>query len=109
MGGKTGCSELTIVKRFHRKITCITVSPSTRRGLHAIVIQEEEESHQHVIDILTECVAGVHESEHWLFLNRAQELCESRGGRPGLPVPNSLYGLCGRKATLEDQADLDVH
>ena len=27
---------------------------------------------------------------------RAQELCESRGGRPGLPVPNSPYGLCGR-------------
>ena len=31
---------------------------------------------------------------------RAQELCESRGGRPGLPVPNSLHGHCGRKATL---------
>ena len=31
---------------------------------------------------------------------RAQELCESRGGRPGLPVPNSSYGLYGRKATL---------
>ena len=32
---------------------------------------------------------------------RAQELCESRGGRPGLPpVPDSPYGLCGRKATL---------
>ena len=31
---------------------------------------------------------------------RAQELCESRGGRPGLPVPNSPYDLCGRKATL---------
>ena len=30
----------------------------------------------------------------------AQELCESRGGRPGLPVSNSPYGLCGRKATL---------
>ena len=28
---------------------------------------------------------------------RAQELCESQSGRPGLPVPN---GLCGRKATL---------
>ena len=26
--------------------------------------------------------------------------CVSRGGRPGLPVPNSPYGLCGRKATL---------
>ena len=35
-----------------------------------------------------------------LFSVRAQELCESRGGRPGLPVPNSPYGLCGRKATF---------
>ena len=34
------------------------------------------------------------------FRFRVQELCESRGGRPGLPVPNSPYGLCGRKATL---------
>ena len=32
--------------------------------------------------------------------NRAQELCESRGGRPGLPVPNSPYGLRGHKAIL---------
>ena len=31
---------------------------------------------------------------------RAQELCESRGGRPVLPVPDSPYGLYGRKATL---------
>ena len=30
----------------------------------------------------------------------AQELCERRGGRPGLTVPNGPYGLCGRKATL---------
>ena len=29
---------------------------------------------------------------------RAQELCESRGGRPGLPVPNKPDGFCGRKA-----------
>ena len=27
---------------------------------------------------------------------RAHELCESRGGRLGLPVPNNPYGLCGR-------------
>ena len=26
--------------------------------------------------------------------------CESRGGRPGLPVAKSPYGLCGRKATV---------
>ena len=31
---------------------------------------------------------------------RSQDLCKSRGGRPGLPVPNSPYGLYGRKATL---------
>ena len=31
---------------------------------------------------------------------RVQELCESRGGRPGLPVPNKPYGVSGRKATL---------
>ena len=29
----------------------------------------------------------------------AQELCESGGGRPGLPVPNGAYDLRGRKAT----------
>ena len=29
-----------------------------------------------------------------------QEQCESRGGGPGLPVPNKPCGLCGRKATL---------
>ena len=27
-------------------------------------------------------------------------VCESGGGRPGLPVPNSPFGLCGREATL---------
>ena len=34
---------------------------------------------------------------------RAQELRESRGGRPGLSVPNSPYGLCGRKSTVEEE------
>ena len=34
---------------------------------------------------------------------KAQELCEGRGGRPGLTVPNSLHGLCERKATLNSQ------
>ena len=36
--------------------------------------------------------------------DRAQELCESRGGRPGFPVPNSPYCFCGRKATLKNRA-----
>ena len=42
-----------------------------------------------------ECKSGEEKS----FNIRAQELCESRGGRLGLPVPNNPYGLCGRKAT----------
>ena len=36
----------------------------------------------------------------WTVRHRAQGLCESRSGRSGLPVPNSPYSLCGRKATL---------
>ena len=32
---------------------------------------------------------------------RAQELCESRGDRPGFLVPNKLHVFCGRKATLD--------
>ena len=41
-------------------------------------------------------------------LVRGQELCESRGGRPGLPVLNGPYGLCGLrplrpKATIEEK------
>ena len=35
-----------------------------------------------------------------------QELCESRGGHPGLPIRNSAYGLCGCKATLQDEGQL---
>ena len=31
---------------------------------------------------------------------RAQELCENRGGRPGLPSIKA-YGFCGRKVTLQ--------
>ena len=34
----------------------------------------------------------------------AQGLCEGRGGRPGLPVPNGPYGLRGRKATLNEKS-----
>ena len=40
----------------------------------------------------------------FLPLKRAQELCESRGGRPGLPVPNSPYSLC-RQSTLNEPKD----
>ena len=43
----------------------------------------------------------------WWFT--AQELCESWGGRPGLPVPNSPYGLCGHKAAFEEEEEEDTN
>ena len=36
----------------------------------------------------------------------AQELHESRGGHPGLPIPNSPYGLCECKATLNSMKSI---
>ena len=52
--------------------------------------------------------------QYWTTCVRAQELCEGRGGRPGLPAPDSPYGLCRHKATLSDSyqssgAHLDIH
>ena len=42
-------------------------------------------------------------------LGKAQELCESRGGRPRLPSLISLIMcFCGRKATFEEEAVLAV-
>ena len=43
-----------------------------------------------------------HEEEEEIAF-RAQELCESRGGRPRLLVPYSPYGFCGRKATVKEE------
>ena len=39
---------------------------------------------------------------------RAQELCESRGGRHGLPVTDSPYGLREHKATLNKTNTVNV-
>ena len=39
-------------------------------------------------------------------LSRAQELYESRGGLPGLRVPNKPDGFCGRKAALNQSCCL---
>ena len=48
---------------------------------------------------LTVLMVSVDVKQHWTVV-RGQELCESRGGRPGLPVPKSPYGLYWRNATL---------
>ena len=43
-------------------------------------------------------------AEKGLLSGRAQELCESGGGRRGLhAVPNSAYGLCGT-SNIEEQS-----
>ena len=48
---------------------------------------------------LISLMVSVDVKQHCTQTLRAQELCESRGGRPGLPVPDKPYGFCGRKAT----------
>ena len=56
--------------------------------------------------ILIVLMVSVDVKQHYTSKQRrARELCESRGGRPGLSVPNSNspYGLCGRKATSEEE------
>ena len=52
---------------------------------------------------LTSLMVSVDVKHHVSFkcTVRAQELCECRGGRPGLSFPNNPYGECGRKATLD--------
>ena len=51
---------------------------------------------------LTVLVVSVDVKQHGKrrYTIRAQELCGSRGGHPGLPAPNSPCGFCGREAML---------
>ena len=43
------------------------------------------------------CPESVKSAAEGGALCRAHQLCVSRGGRPGLPVPNKPGGFCGRK------------
>ena len=64
-----------------------------------------------ILDIAQPChhIVFVNVKQDWTWIQnlRAQER-ENGGGRPGLSVPNSPYGLCGRKATLEEKKNI-VH
>ena len=51
------------------------------------------------VDIKQHCETGIN-----VVTRRAQELCESRGGCRGLPVPNTPYGFCGRNAGILKRA-----
>ena len=50
---------------------------------------------------LISLMISVDVKQHWTELAQTvHQLCESRGGRTGLPVPNNPYGPYGHKATL---------
>ena len=49
---------------------------------------------------LISLMVSVDVKQHSTWNSDTQELCESRGDRPGFPAPNNPYGLCGRKATF---------
>ena len=48
-------------------------------------------------DVATSVLTAV-----WSRPQLTDELCESRGGRPGLPVPNKPDGVCGRKGRAQE-------
>ena len=55
---------------------------------------------------LTVATVSVDVKQRWTMYGKSQRprvasVKVSRGGRPGLPVPNKPYSLCGRKATLQ--------
>ena len=70
----------------------VSLQPAQLRAFHSPAKSEEGAS----------CLVGLTGlTPSCLRRLRAQELCESRGGRPGLAVPNKPDGFCGRKATLK--------
>ena len=57
-------------------------------------------THESITEELKPAVEVTHTSEHRSCVK------VDGGGRPGLPVPNSPYGICGRKATLNRAQEL---
>ena len=53
-----------------------------------------------LIDLMVSVDVKQTSEEEDIRVIRVQELCENRGGRPGLLVPNSPCGLCVHEATL---------
>ena len=79
-----------IVHRFYihwneELMRCVRVEADVLGSLSLIVITDS-------VDL----------KQHWNEALRAQELCESRGGRPGLPVADSPYCLCWWSSIEED-------
>ena len=51
-------------------------------------------------------VAWRRENHAAIYRRKLKELCESQGGRPGLPVLNNRpCGLCGCTGTLEEEEE----
>ena len=80
---------------------------SDRRDWRSVEWASSEHKNEHQQRISAQCCLRI-DLLIPLFL-KVQKLCESRGGRPGLPVPNSLYGLCGHKTTQSLNTPLPVH
>ena len=74
-------------------------SPSLIRPMVSIDVKQHLKNSPSLISLMV----FVDVKQHFIKncnIHRAQELCESRCVRSGLPVPNKPYGFCGRKATL---------
>ena len=117
----TNCRGLNTVVPSYRGLN--TVVPNYRglntvvssyRGLNTVVpsyIQWSEHCSAKLQSLYTHIVhtASLDMKQHWtrIITFRAWEVCENRGGCPGLPDPNSPYGFCGRKAKLNSNSLAD--
>ena len=81
----------------HLRISC--VSHLRRRGQWTVAVLMSDRAQSSLWPIYpsrpTPCISRIR-------CTKARALCESGGGRPGLPVTNSPYGLRGRKALINE-------
>ena len=99
-----GQSSLTLTRRVYIMFTCPTKRDRMiifLGRLHQTVIVDHHHAHALHKKEKEKKKEKKKKATGWLRVLRVQELRGSRGGPPGLPVPNIPYGLCGRKSNIE--------
>ena len=77
---------------------CLCATQNTRQcGVTAEEMAQCVMLHQLCFAVVCACMYSL---TSMLRRCRAQEQHERLGGHPGIPVPNSLYSLCGCEATV---------
>ena len=99
-----GYSTLKVFERLGLKDWCLVPPPPPPPiSLHSVETLGFATSHLRFVQDVCPAKPAPHGYKRntiLLFGGRAQDVSENHGGHPGLPVPNSMYSLCGHKAPL---------